>query len=218
MKTLALIPCYNEEATIAEVVRACAQHVDAVLVVDDGSADRTAERAREAGAVVIEQRPNKGKGIALNAGYDYALREGFDAVITLDGDAQHDPEEIPLFLRAAEDDAVAMVLGNRMTDVAAMPRMRRFTNRLTSWVVSRLARQTIHDSQTGYRLIKRRVLQAVRCRTANYEAESELLIKAGRAGFRIAEVPIATIYRGGKSSIRPVVDTWRFVRLFVRNW
>ena len=218
MKTLALIPCYNEAPHIAVVVRRCHAHVEAVLVVDDGSSDGTAERAREAGAVVLAYAPNRGKGVALNLGYDYALREGYDAVVTLDGDLQHDPSEIPGFIETALHDDVHIVLGNRMTDVTDMPPLRQWTNRTTSRVISWLARQRMSDSQTGFRLIKTDVLKTVRCTAKNYEAESEILIKAGRRGFHIAEVPIATIYRGGKSSINPLFDTLRFIRLVLRYW
>ncbi len=218
MRTLAIIPCFNEENAIAQVVRGCMEHVDAVLVVDDGSRDATSGRAREAGAVVMRMDPNHGKGVALNAGYDYAVRGGFDAVVTLDGDMQHNPAEIPKFIEAAKPDGVAIVLGCRMMDVTTMPRIRRFTNRTTSRLVSRLSGQEVRDSQTGYRLIKRAVLESVRCTTRNYDAESELLIKAGRKGFRVVEVPIATIYHGGKSSINPLWDTLRFIRLILHNW
>jgi glycosyltransferase involved in cell wall biosynthesis len=218
MELLALIPCFNEERTIAEVVRGCLRHADAALVVDDGSRDATADRAREAGAVVIRQVPNRGKGVALNAGYDYAARNGYDAVVTLDGDMQHDTAEIPKFIEAAKPADVHVVLGCRMMDVSTMPRLRQWTNRTTSRLVSRRAGQKMLDSQTGYRLIKRAVLESVRCTTRNYDAESELLIKAGRKGFHVVEVPIATIYRGGKSSINPLWDTLRFIRLILHNW
>ena len=218
MRILAVIPCFNEETRIADVVRRCLRHTDAVLVVDDGSTDETAARAKGAGAVVISHVRNRGKGVALNTGYDYAVRHGFDAIVTLDGDMQHDPSEIPKFLDAARPDDVHIVLGCRMTDVSRMPAIRRWTNRTTSRFVSWLAGQTMLDSQTGYRLIKRAVLESVCCVTRNYDAESEILIKAGRKGFRVVEVPIATIYRGGKSSISPLWDTLRFVRLILRNW
>ena len=218
MRTLALIPCYCEEAHVADVVRKAQACVDEVLVVDDGSDDATSERAREAGAVVIRHVRNRGKGVALNTGYAYAVREGFDALITLDGDDQHDSREIPKFLEAAADPDVHIVLGCRMSDVADMPWIRRWTNRNTSRVVSWLAGQTIRDSQTGYRLIKREVLKNVHCTTRNYDAESEILIKACRKGFRVKEIPIATIYRGGKSHINPLIDTLRFIRLILISW
>jgi glycosyltransferase involved in cell wall biosynthesis len=218
MGILAVIPCFNEETRIADVVRRCLQHTDAALVVDDGSTDETAERAKAAGATVILHGRNRGKGVALNTGYAYAVRHGYDAVVTLDGDGQHDPDEIPKFLEAARSDGVHVVLGSRMTDVKDMPGLRRWTNRTTSRFVSRLSGQPMQDSQTGFRLIKRAVLEEVRCVTRNYEAESEILIKAGRRGFRIVEVPISTIYHGGKSSINPVIDTLRFIRLVLRSW
>ncbi len=218
MKLLALIPCFNEEDTIADVVRGCSRFVDSALVVDDGSHDATAERAKAAGARVIEYRPNRGKGVALNLGYDYAVAHGYDGVLTLDGDMQHDPAEIPKFIEAAKPDDVHIVLGCRMMDVSTMPKLRQFTNRTSSRLVSWLAGQPMLDTQTGYRLIKRAVLENVRCITRNYDAESEILIRAGRKGFRTVEVPIATIYRGSKSSINPLWDTLRFARLIVRSW
>lgn len=218
MKTIALIPCYNEEANIAAVVRGCRKHVDEVLVLDDGSADATAANARSAGAKVIRFESNRGKGAALNAGYRYAIDNGFDCVITLDGDAQHDPDEIPRFIQAAESGGAHIVLGTRMGDISTMPRIRRFSNRLTSWVISCMAGQKMTDTQIGYRLIKRQVMESIHCTSSRYDAESELLIKAGRAGFGIAEIPVKTIYRGETSSISPVLETLRFIRLVLRNW
>jgi len=218
MRTLALIPCFNEETHIADVVRRCREHAAAVLVVDDGSTDETAATAEAAGAIVIPLGRNRGKGVALNSGYAYAVRHDYDAVVTLDGDAQHNPDEIPRFIEAARPDDVHVVLGSRMSDVKDMPGLRRWTNRTTSRLVSRLSGQPVQDSQTGFRLIKRAVLQAVHCVTANYEAESEILIKAARKGFRIVEIPVSTIYHGGKSSIHPVLDTLRFLRLVLRSW
>jgi glycosyltransferase involved in cell wall biosynthesis len=218
MRILAVIPCFNEETRIADVVRRCLRHTDAVLVVDDGSTDETAAKAKGAGAVVISHVRNRGKGVALNTGYAYAVRRGYDAVVTLDGDGQHDPGEIPKFIEAAGSSGVHVVLGCRMTDVKDMPGIRRWTNRTTSRLVSRLSGQRMQDSQTGFRLIKCAVLEAVRCVTRNYEAESEILIKAGRKGFHVAEVPVSTIYHGGKSSIHPIIDTLRFIRLVLRSW
>jgi len=218
MRTLAVIPCFNEETRIAEVVRRCSKYTDAVLVVDDGSTDETPERAKAAGAVVISHGHNRGKGVALNTGYAYAVRQGYDAVVTLDGDGQHDPDEIPKLIEAARSSEVHVVLGCRMADVKDMPGLRRWTNRTTSRFVSRLSGQRMRDSQTGFRLIRRAVLEAVHCASRNYEAESEILIKAGRKGFHIVEVPVATIYHGGKSSIHPILDTLRFIRLVLRSW
>lgn len=217
MKTCVLIPCYHEAERIAEVVRKCRRHVPSVLVVDDGSGDKTAEVARQAGAQVLVHPVNQGKGVALNTGFDWAVANDFDAVITLDGDGQHDPAEIPRFLEAAADPHVHVVIGSRMTDVTTMPRIRRWTNRTTSRWVSRLGHIDVKDSQSGYRLIKTEVLRKVHVRSRRYDAESEILIKAGRAGFKVIEIPISTIYLGGKSSIHPVLDTVRFIKLVLRS-
>ena len=217
LKACVLIPCYRERERIADVVKGCLRHVPTVLVVDDGSGDGTAEAARKAGAEVIVHGTNQGKGVALNTGFDWTLEHGFDAALCLDGDGQHDPDEIPKFLEAAEAPDVHIVLGSRMHDVADMPGIRQWSNRTTSKWVSRLGHNVILDSQSGYRLIKSEVLKAVHIRTGRYDAEPELLIKAGRAGFKVLEIPIATIYPAdGKSSINPTLDTIRFVKLVIR--
>ncbi len=216
-KVCVLIPCYRERERIAGVVKDCLAQLPTVVVVDDGSGDGTAEAAREAGAEVIVHEVNQGKGVALNTGYAWALAHGFDGVITLDGDGQHDPTEIPKFLEAARSSEAGIILGSRMNDVRDMPALRRWTNRTTSRWVSRLGRNDLKDSQSGYRLVKRKVLETVTVRSRRYDAEPEMLIKAGRAGFQVLEIPIATIYHtDGKSSINPILDTWRFVKLVLR--
>lgn len=216
-KVCALIPCYRERDRIAGVVKGCLRHVATVVVVDDGSGDGTGEAAREAGAEVVEHAVNQGKGVALNTGFKWALGHGFEGVITLDGDGQHDPEEIPKFVAAARESEAGIILGCRMNDVKDMPGIRRWTNRTTSRWVARLGHIDVKDSQSGYRLVKSEVLRKVEIRSRRYDAEPELLIKAGRAGFKVMEIPIATIYhRDGKSSINPFMDTIRFIKLVVR--
>ncbi len=219
MKTCALIPGFNEEAHIEDVVKRSRPLVDAVLVVDDGSSDKTAAVAREAGAEILQHDVNQGKGLALRHGLDRAVAEGFDAAITLDADGQHIPEEIPLFLAAAAE--ADIVVGNRMGDVAKMPWLRLKTNQFTSWVVSRLAGVHVADSQVGFRLIRTTVWQEIadRVLSCNYDFESEILVAAGRAGFRLAEVPVSTVYGDETSSIHPVRDTIRFFSMVWRlSW
>jgi len=214
---VALIPGYNEGPRIAEVVHGAAVHLP-VVVVDDGSSDDTAAQARAAGATVIEQRPNQGKGAALRAGFRRALVDGADAVLTLDADGQHDPAEMPKFLAAAGSGGAALWIGDRMQNTANMPWLRRLANRSTSAIISALAGQSIADSQSGYRLIGARVLQSVDLHFDRFEAESEILIKASRAGFKIGSVPIRTIYGQEQSTIHPVRDTVRFISLVVKLW
>ncbi len=214
---LALIPAFNEERTIAEVVRRARPFVRKVLVIDDGSTDRTEELARAAGAEVRRHQINRGKGVSLSEGFRRALEEGWEGVIVLDGDGQHEPEEIPRFLATARQPGVSIVIGNRMEATAGMPAIRYNNNWLSSRIVSFLAGRKIPDSQCGFRLLKKEVLEQVTCTARNYDMESEQLIKAGRRGFRIASVPINCIYSGEESKIKPGRDTWRFIRLVLRS-
>lgn len=218
MRAAAVIPAFRERERVGAVVAGARRHLPegAVLVIDDGSADGTAEAAERAGARVFRQAVNAGKGAALRRGYEEALAMGFDAVVFLDADGQHDPASIPAFLHAAEEGG-DLVLGTRMGAVGSMPPLRLWTNRFTSWVVSRLAGWRVTDSQCGYRLAHARLLLTLDLRGARYDAESEMVVKAGRRGFRIVEIPIETIYGGETSKIRPLVDSGRFVRMVWRS-
>jgi glycosyltransferase involved in cell wall biosynthesis len=208
---LVVIPAFNEAPRIAEVVRGALAHLP-VLVVDDGSSDATASLAEGAGAEVLVQRPNQGKGAALRAGFRRALEHGFDAVITLDGDGQHDPAAIPAFLAGrlvAED---ALVIGCR--DFRRMPPARRLANslggRAFSWAVGR----DIPDNQSGYRLIDRRLMAALLASSkTGFTFEVEMITTCIRGGWPMAWVPIRTIYAGERSHIRPLAHLVSFVRV-----
>jgi len=189
-----------------------------VIVVDDGSTDGSIERASLDPAVHrITHAVNRGKGEALKSGFREARRLSFDAVVMLDADGQHDPGLISRFVQAAQASGADVIVGSRMRDTRGMPWLRRCTNRTTSYLVSRLAGQPIEDSQSGYRLLRSNVLEALDLRTSRYDTESEMLVQAGRAGFRIDHVAIPTVYADERSSIRPLADTWRFIRLFFRS-
>ena len=207
--------------------------IDSVVVVDDGSQDATARIAQDSGALLLKHEINSGKGAALRTGFRYVLDHGYDAVITMDSDGQHDVDDIPTFLKAFNGKFSSLekrkraelkkktgsdiILGSRMQDISTMPAVRKFTNKLTSFVGSLLAHQEIEDSQSGFRLISSNVLRAIKLETSGYEMESELLIRASKAGFRIGSVPIKTIYGQEISKINPVIDTCRFFRLFFRS-
>jgi glycosyltransferase involved in cell wall biosynthesis len=207
---LALIPAYEEGPRVAGVVVAAMTHLP-VLVVDDGSTDDTAARAALAGATVIGQHPNQGKGAALRAGFRWALEHGFEAVVTLDADGQHDPAEIPSFLAARERTAADLIIGRR--DFSRMPPIRRLANRLGGIALSWAAGRDIPDNQSGYRLLSRRLMEAVAASTeAGFEYEIEMITTCIRAGYRLDWVPIRTIYAGEPSHIRP----WRHLTSFVR--
>ena len=158
-RTAAVIPAYNEEKYIGDVVRRTRQKLDDVLLVDDGSADKTAERAREAGAEVIVHPENRGKGETIKTGLRHWLDRGIDYVVILDADGQHRPEEIDRFVAAAlSADEPKLILGNRMKDVSSMPRVRQMVNRWMSKRISGVCGQEIPDTQCGFRMLHRQLI------------------------------------------------------------
>jgi glycosyltransferase involved in cell wall biosynthesis len=208
---VAVIPAYQCGATIGAVVRCVRQHLDRVVVVDDGSSDATSEEAASAGAEVHRLAENSGKGAALVRGIELALGGDPAAVLLLDGDGQHDPEDIPAFLAAWDAGAGDFLLGSRMSGAAAIPRSRYWTNRIGSQLLSWMTGWRIEDSQSGYRLLAADLLRRLPLASRRYAVESEMLIKAANRRARLAQVPIRVIYDGGPSHFRPVVDTVRIV-------
>ena len=217
MKVCVLIPAYNEETTIYNVVRAALRKVCSVVVVDDGSSDKTGEEARRGGAVVLAHSGNRGKGAALKTGFEFALEERYDGVLVMDGDGQHDPGDIDMFLEKALHTDAGIIMGNRMEDTRDMSMIRFLTNKLTSMVISRIARQRIPDSQCGFRFIRSTVLRDMELETWRFETESEMLIAASRKGYRIESARVSTIYGAERSKINPIVDTVRFLRLVLAS-
>jgi len=218
MKTLALIPAFQVAPVIGAIVMGTRTYLSDVLVVDDGSTDGTGESAGTHGAFVITHGNNRGKGAALKTGFAYAIDQAYEAVITLDGDGQHRPEYIPLFMEAAARSGADMIIGSRLHDQADMPFARRCSNYLTSHVLSRLLRIPVEDSQSGYRLITVRLLKSVTLQSDRYQLETEIIIKAAKAGFRIGFVPIQVTYgRNFPSSINHLVDTFRWIRLVLEE-
>jgi glycosyltransferase involved in cell wall biosynthesis len=218
MKTAVIIPTHNEAASIHGLIRKVNDLHLHVIVIDDGSTDDTFRIASQNHAVVLRNERNMGKGAALIKGFEYALSKDYDAVLTMDGDGQHLPEDIPTFLTAAQSRKYDLIIGNRMARVANMPMIRIMTNKYMSWIISGITKQKIPDSQCGFRLIRKEVLQNIKLRTSNFELESEMLIEASRAGFSIMSVPIQTVYNDQPSHIHPVRDTIRFFKyLFERT-
>ncbi len=215
MQTGAILPALNAARFLPEVIGAigAAQPGCRILVVDDGSTDGTAEVALKAGAEVKRHPQNQGKGMALRTGYAWAQEQRLDWVFTLDSDGQHLPGEMQAFLDAAATDQWDALVGTRMASTANMPWLRKWTNITTSRVISGLAGCAIPDSQSGYRLYRVAKLRGLRLRTTRYDAESEILVRLARGGARIGAVPISTVYGDQVSSIRPLVDTGRFLRL-----
>ncbi|MCM8771320.1 MAG: glycosyltransferase family 2 protein [Candidatus Omnitrophica bacterium] len=217
MKTCVVIPTYNEAKEIGNLVRKLRSSNLEVLVIDDGSSDATAQIARQADAMVIKNAQNQGKGASLIKGFDFVLKNGFDAVLTMDGDGQHNPDDVKYFFDAMKTKDAGVFVGNRMHKAKGMPFIRWLTNKFMSLLISFLCKQRIADSQCGFRLIKREVLEKIRLKSMKYEIESEIIIKAARHGFKIASVDIESIYKGEKSQINPFLDTIRFFKFLMRE-
>jgi len=215
---LILIPVYNEARFIVQVVRESAPYAAEVVVVDDGSSDATGEVAGKAGATVIRHLVNKGKGAALQTGFNYAFDKGYQVVLTMDGDGQHRSEDIPVLLERYQRSGADMVVGCRPRNLKNMPLDRFVTNWFTSVLISFLARQKVQDSQSGFRIMDIRIVPSLFFSTSHFDTESEIIVDASRAGFKITEAPIKTVYGIEKSKQNPWRDTIRFFRFFFRRF
>lgn len=217
----AVIPAFNEQEHIEEVINKALKYLprDNIVVVDDGSIDNTTEVVKNMGIKVISHSQNCGKGASLRSGFDYIVGiEDVEGVFVLDADGQHDPDKIPLFIEKFGEGNYDIIIGNRMRIRKKMPLIRKFTNFLTSFIISLRTGCKIEDSQSGYRLIRSSLLKKINLVTAHYETESELLIKARKHNAVIGSVPIRSIYEGEQSKINPLLDTLRFLGLVLRSF
>ena len=218
MNVAALIPAYNEAATIAEVVRGVRPFVSLVIVVDDGSSDGTADKARAAGGHVVAHATNLGKGHAVRTGLTHVLSGDFTHVLLLDGDMQHLPQEASRLLDAALATGADVVIGERRFDPSGMPASRYHANRIGSRALSRFVGVPVDDTQCGFRLFRAETLHKMRLSARGYDIETEMLIKLRRLGGRIASVPVSAVYNGRRSKLRPIRDTTRtcFLAVYYR--
>ncbi len=210
-----IIPAYLEEKHVRAVVERTRRVIDHVLVVDDGSTDRTASEALAGGAEVLTHDRNQGKGAAIMSGLRHWLERGFPHAIILDADGQHLPEEISRFLSASAS-GCELLVGTRMNDVRQMPLVRRAVNRYMSRKISRVCGQEIPDTQCGFRMLSAALIPHLLDGECRFDYETEMLIIASRKGFKIGAVPISTVYSDEVSSIHPVHDTIRFFKLMRR--
>jgi len=211
MKICALIPAFNEAPYIARIVEETREHIETVVVIDDGSVDGTAQLAKAAGATCLGVPGNRGKSSALRMGINFALANGFTHVLTLDGDGQHLPQDIPAMLRVAEQTNADLVIGTRPFARELMPRSRYYSNTIGSRLASALIGCEIKDSQSGFRLFRIDRFSKIKLRSRRYEIEMEVLIKMAKSGCTIAHSPIRMVYfnDAAHAKLRPIRDTTR---------
>jgi len=219
MRVFALIPALNAEKTIGDVVRDCRAQLETVVVIDDGSNDATGEIAHANGAIVLRHDVNRGKGASLKTGFAYAVENGFDGVITLDADGQHLPSEIPKILKAHEESGADLVIGGRSHLFDHMLPRRRLANRFSAWSIAIAAGTRVTDSQSGFRFYSTKMLRAIKLRTDGFDMESEVIVRAGRGGFKIITTPISLGFIDGISTshYKPLKDTIRIAWTVTRT-
>jgi glycosyltransferase involved in cell wall biosynthesis len=213
-----VIPAHNEASTIRLVVMRALRHAGAVIVVDDGSRDGTSQALQDLPVTLLANERNEGKAAALWRGMQHALSLGVEAVVTLDGDGQHDPADIPRLVSAARRSPGRIVIGARLADRHKIPPLRYFANRVANFWVAWAAGYPIEDSQSGFRLYPAPLLAKVRLRhdrSRCFVFESEILIEANRLGYESVPVPVAAIYplEGRPSHFRQFVDVERIARM-----
>ncbi len=210
----AIIPFYNEKIFIREIISSTSAFVEKIILIDDGSTDGTSELVEvKDNIALLKHKENLGKGIALNTGFREAIKLGFDLAITIDADLQHNPTRIPDFIQAARH--FEIVTGNRLNDLSGMPLARRFSNFTTSFLLSLKCRQKIQDSQCGFRCYRVNILEEILPESSGFEAESEILIKASRKGYKIGSVEIPTIYGNEKSKMKNLKAIKGFLKVLL---
>jgi glycosyltransferase involved in cell wall biosynthesis len=220
MKTAVLIPAFNASSTLPELLKRTINFIsqENILVVDDGSFDSTSYITESFGVDSIRHEKNRGKGAALQTGFSEILKSDFDAVITMDADLQHEPEEILNFLDYFSLMKCDIIIGSRLHDKQGMPLHRIVSNTVTTFLVQARIGRKISDSQSGFRFIHRRVLEAIKLQSPGFEAETEFLIKSAALGFSFGSIPIKTIYTGGKSNMTHVQTTINFLRTLLKPY
>ena len=208
----AVIPFFNESRTINQIVNNTLQYVDCVIAVDDGSKDDSSSKiSKNKNITLLKFKVNRGKGFSLREGLSEGVNKGYTQLITIDADLQHNPDEIPLLINELIN--FDIVIGNRLNNLVNMPLHRRISNKLTSFLLSLKTGKKIIDSQCGFRAYRAEVIKNIKTVKNGFEAESEILIKACRKGYKIGFTDISTIYGNEESKISPVKTTFNFVKV-----
>lgn len=206
-----MIPFFNEEDTIEQIISRTRPFVDIVIAVNDCSTDGSVQKIPQNISIkILSNKINLGKGAALNKGLEESIKLGYKYAVTLDSDLQHDPKFIPEFMEKIKN--ADIIIGNRLTNTSAMPFHRIISNKMTSFLLSKKTGQNILDSQCGYRLFRIKILKEILPDSSGFEAETEILIKAARKGYKISFVPISTIYNRKKSHMK----SWKTIAGFIK--
>jgi len=212
MKSIAIIPAYNEESTIVNVIKETSLFVNEVIVISDGSTDSTAEISRNAGATVIDNIVNRGLGKTIQRGYDEAIKRGADIVVQIDADGQYDPEEISQLIQPILENKADLVLGSRLENLKYdMPWLKKKGNKAFTWLLRRLTGADIRDGQTGFRAARKEVFETIEL-NGDFTYTQEMIVKAAKEGWRIANVPVNFYQRrSGESRLMsgPLSYAWR---------
>lgn len=216
-----VIPAYNAAHSLRELINRIHKTIgDVVLIViDDGSSDETSELALQIGAMVLRHEKNRGKGAALQTGFDFLKKSSeIDLILTIDSDLQHRPEDILGFLEAQKKSNADVIIGWRQRVGTKMPLHRILSNTITSAMVRMRTGVTIKDSQCGFRLIRRCIIEQIRLESSGYEAETEFLIKVAKKGFKIGFVPVSTVYGAERSYMTHWATTKNFIKVLFREY
>lgn len=213
-----LIPAYNAGLTLGAVLDEVCQQAFTTVVVDDGSSDDTALVAGSRPVTLLSHHANRGKGAALLTGFRWAVENGYQGVVTLDADGQHDPQSIAALVSAALDGEFGILIASRFTQFNEMAGLRKFWNRFGVWCMRKRTGFEISDSQSGFRYYSASLISAVSLSKSGYDLEMEILMKAWKGGFRIGSLPVAARVADGRSTshYRPVRDTWNISMTFLR--
>ncbi len=220
MKTIAIIPAYNEESTIADVINQTSLYVDEIVVINDGSTDSTMNVSKNSGAIVIDNIVNRGLGKTIQRGYYEAIKRGADIVVQIDADGQYDPQEIPKLVNPIIENRADLVLGSRLENIKyEMSWTKRNGNKAFSWLLRFLTDKDIKDGQTGFRAIRKDVLETIQLR-GDFTYTQEMIIKSAKEGWRIENIPINFYPRiEGESRLisSPLSYAWRALIIIFRT-
>jgi glycosyltransferase involved in cell wall biosynthesis len=206
---IACIPTFNEEKVIEKVIEKTLSHVDKVIVCDDGSSDNTAQKAKDAGAHVIKHEKNLGKGAAMKTLFEYVKKNQADIIVTIDGDGQFLPEEIPQLIIPILEKKADIVIGYRFEDNEEMPAYRKFGNKMLDKMTNLATDLPFRDTQSGFRAYTKNAIEQIEFITNGFGADSEILVSASKKGLKISERKVTVLYdTGNKTSTKnPVSHT-----------